>query len=184
MYEPTELTRAPAHVEGQAKMRRAAKEDADVVVAIVQDAASWLKQRGSTQWRLYLGEKGARHIRNRVAGADGSEVYLAMRNSVPVGTFSLQWDDPNCWDDRGVDGRAGYLHMLAVHRVARGTALGRIMLDFATRTIASRGRELIRLDCWAGNPALCDYYLKLGFTHVGYKGGRIGLAQFEKRAGE
>ena len=36
---------------------------------------------------------------------------------------------------------------------------------------------------WAGNPALCDYYLKLGFTHVGYKGGRIGLAQFEKRTG-
>ena len=87
------------------------------------------------------------------------EVYLARCERRAVGTFTLQWSDALFWP--GAKAEADYIHRIAVRREAHG--LGLALLKMAERVTAASGRELLRLDCFSGNDALCDYYERAGF---------------------
>jgi GNAT superfamily N-acetyltransferase len=170
------------HVLGDGlAIRRATPADFDAVLGVVQDAARWVQiEKGVPQWRLYLTEEGVADVRCYLAGAAGEEVHVACRGGRPVGALAIMWADPDMWGNVGADGRAGYVHLLSVHRAARGTRLGERTLRWAQRHIASTGRPLIRLDCWAGSAFLPGYYTQLGYTCVACRGGRNGSALFEK----
>src|SRR5436309_11476513 len=145
-------------------IRRASAADFDAVLAVVHDATRRVQELGYAQWRLYLTDEGTRQVRNAVESVNGAEVYLAERDGRAVGTFRIQWSDRDCWGDRGEDGTAGYVHMLAVQREARHEGLGERMLACAERMIAGRGREFCRLDCWCRSPFLTSYYPRLGYV--------------------
>jgi GNAT superfamily N-acetyltransferase len=164
-------------------MVRASAEDFDAVLEVVQDATRRMQENGLTHWRLYLTDAGVRQVQRRVAGAAGEEVYLARRadDGRAVGAVSIEWSDREYWSDRGDDGLAGYVHMLCVHRLARGTGLGEQILQWAEQLITSRGRALARLDCWAASPFLPQYYERLGYARQGIKGGPNGALLMEKR---
>ena len=162
-------------------IRRATGADFQCVLAVVHDATRRVQEKGFPQWKLYLTEAGIAQVRDAVEGVDGAEVYLAERNGDgPVGTFRIQWSDHECWSIVGGDGRAGYVHMLAVHRVARGEGLGERMLAFAERRIARKGREFARLDCWCRSPFLPAYYPRLGYVERKIDGVPRGVMNFEK----
>jgi len=116
-------------------------------------------------------------------------VYIARSDRFAVGTITLQWSDDQFWP--GAAGAAGYIHRIAVRRAARG--LGVELIKFAGRVTASTGRKLLRLDCFAGNAALCSYYERAGFVRradveidprgdptVAESTGRFFARQFEK----
>ena len=100
--------------------------------------------------------------------ASGGEVYLARREGVPAGGFTLQWEDVTPWGERAPN--AGYLHALCVRRADAGTGLGAALLDYAGVRVAATGRAWLRLDCWAGNDVLRAYYEGLGFRPRGVTG--------------
>src|SRR5687768_6612160 len=133
---------------------RASADDVDAVLEVVQDATRRMQEKGLSQWRLYLTDAGIDRVRRRLAGASGEEVYLVRRtrDGRPIGAVSIEWSDREYWSDRGEDGLAGYVHMLCVHRRARGIRLGERLVRFVEQLIASRGRSLARLDCWAASP--------------------------------
>src|SRR5262249_39710819 len=108
------------------------------------------------------------------------ECYLAERDSRAIGAFRIQWSDGDCWAAVGHDGLAGYVHMLAVHRIAKGEALGERMLAWAERRIAQAGRGFARLDCWCRSPFLPSYYPRLGFVQRKVDGVPKGVMNFEK----
>ena len=168
---------------GDATMRRATAAETDAVLEVVRDASLRMQEKGLAQWRLYLTDAGAQRVRRRVAGAGGEEVYLARRvtDDGAVGVVSIEWSDREYWGDRGADGLAGYIHMLAVHRLARGTGLGERMVRWSELLIRTRGRSLARLDCWAASAVLPGYYERLGFRRVEQTGGPNGSLLMEKR---
>ena len=45
------------------------------------------------------------------------------------------------------------------------TDVGEALLSWAVTCIGEQGRQLVRLDCTAGNGPLRDYYERLGFTY-------------------
>jgi ribosomal protein S18 acetylase RimI-like enzyme len=141
-------------------------------VAIHEEAAVWLWERGIKQWRP--GEYTLETLRREVA--EGHEVYLARREGVAAGGFTLQWDDLENWDN-GEERPlvAGYLHALCVSRADAGQGLGEALLDYAGQRVATMGREWLRLDCWKGNDTLRAYYERLGFSYQGI-GARLGGA--------
>jgi GNAT superfamily N-acetyltransferase len=163
--------------------RRATLGDLDAVLHVVQDSTRRMQAKGLSQWKLYLTEAGVQRIRRRVEGASGEEVHLITRpgDDDAVGVVSIEWSDHEYWGDRGNDGLAGYIHMLAVHRLARGTRLGERIVAWAERLIHSRGRSLSRLDCWAGSAFLPSYYECLGYARVGHVGSVNGSLLMEKR---
>jgi ribosomal protein S18 acetylase RimI-like enzyme len=164
-------------------VRRATLDDLDRVRAVVHDATRRVQEKGFPECTLYLTEKGEARILARLRGEGGAETFIATRASDDrdVGVYTLTWDDVRHWGDTlGNDGRAGYVHMLNVHRAAARLGVGERLLRHAESLIAGQPRPLFRLDCWNGNPFLHEYYARMGFTMVGRNAERQ-LSLWEKR---
>ena len=147
-------------------------------VAIHEEAATWLWERGIKQWRP--GEFTAQPLR-RILDS-GGEVYLARRDGVPAGGFTLQWEDVSVWGEQPPI--AGYLHALCVRRADAATGLGAALLDYAGQRVAAAGHDWLRLDCWDGNDVLRAYYEGLGFTLRGLAEKHdYSVALYERAAG-
>jgi ribosomal protein S18 acetylase RimI-like enzyme len=83
-----------------------------------------------------------------------------------AGVFSVAYEDPAIWGD---DERGAHIYL---HRISRApTYSGRGMVDAVVAWAVARceelGREGLRMDTWADNSALVDYYSKFGFTLLG-----------------
>jgi ribosomal protein S18 acetylase RimI-like enzyme len=139
---------------------RAAIKDYDVVMAILREAADWLSARGIQQWYHWYMDVGEEILRESL---QHHEVYLFQRDNSRIGTVTIQWTDPDVWGERGMDGKAGYIHGMAIVRSATGMRVGERMLEWAIGTIAARGRRQARLDAMASNGRLCRYYEQRGF---------------------
>jgi ribosomal protein S18 acetylase RimI-like enzyme len=133
-------------------------------VAIHEEAAAWLWEREIKQWRP--GEYTLATLRRELD--ERHEVYLARRDGVAAGGFTLQWDDIENWDNAGEQPLvAGYLHALCVARAEAGRSLGVALLDSAGQRVVAHGRPWLRLDCWKGNATLRAYYEGQGFAYQG-----------------
>jgi len=138
----------------------ATSSELDATLAVLDDAAAWLQQRGVDQWRA------GQWKRERIGEAiDRGEVHLARLDGAIVGTISLQWSDEFFWPGWPLD--AGYVHRLAVGAKWHGHAIGRALLEWAVRTSAAQGRTYVRLDCVCENAKLRSYYEGLRFTYRG-----------------
>ncbi len=134
------------------------------VLAILQDRARWLASSGSKQWGVFLSDRADAFVADLIATG---YTHLVTSEGRDVGTLRLQWSDRMFWGDDGVDGKAGYVHTLAVHRDFAARKIGARMLDWACEQIAANGRSLLRIDCGANNAKLIAYYLSLGFEKRG-----------------
>lgn len=134
--------------------------DLEEVLAILEEARQWLFAKGITeQWpRPVPPEAIASRIQRR-------ETYLAYLEGKAVATFTLQWSDERTWGSVPED--AGYVHGLAVRRAFAGQQIGRRLLELAAEICVAAGKQYLRLDCWAGNAALRQYYERAGFTDRG-----------------
>jgi hypothetical protein len=137
------------HIE----FRVATREDAAVVLSVLDDAAAWLASRGIQQWPSAFAPVWI------LPDIEAGRTWLAVSGSKPVATVTLGWSDP-LWPD---DERAGYVHRLA--RVRAAPALGDQLLAWVTTQVDRQRRDLIRLDCVATNSALRTYYERRGFHH-------------------
>jgi GNAT superfamily N-acetyltransferase len=134
----------------------ATSADADHVLAILDEAAAWLTARGIRQWPERWQQPWI------LPAIDRGETWLALSEHTPLGTMTLSWSDP-AWPEP--HGDAGYVHQLAVRRVASG--LGSHLLAWAAQKVIGAGRGRLRLDCAASNHELRHYYEARGFVHRG-----------------
>src|SRR4051794_32970275 len=101
----------------QVQIRRATVEDLSAVMSILREGTGGLHSRGINQWQWYLSDRAEPDMREHIVT---DEVYLALVDDHPGATFLIQWSDEECWDARGSDGLAGYVHSLAVRRAYAG----------------------------------------------------------------
>ncbi|HEY5038690.1 MAG TPA: GNAT family N-acetyltransferase [bacterium] len=151
---------------GSLILLRAGIKDSALVLDLLRESASWIKERGLSQWEAFLSEKGPKILERRFSEA---EIYLAYLDKKPVATLGLQWQDPFVWDEKGLDQKAGYVHGLAVQRKLAGHHVGKQLMAWVETTVSGHPRPYVRLDCMAENEKLCRYYEKLGFQSVGSK---------------
>ncbi|MFJ2027245.1 GNAT family N-acetyltransferase [Streptomyces sp. NPDC087897] len=148
------------------RCRLASGTDLPAVVRLRDDAARWMLARGVTQqWQP--GELGVEHFRKTM---ESGELWLAEKADEVVGAWELWWEDEAAWGQQST--AAGYVHRLMVDRTAVPRGTGRQLLRVAERHVAATGRELVRLDCLAGNARLTAYYLDAGYRAVGTKEGK------------
>jgi GNAT superfamily N-acetyltransferase len=82
--------------------------------------------------------------------------------------------DPEFWTDADKPDTALYIHRMAIIRALAGREIGAAMMDWASARAADAGKRWLRLDAWARNVKLHQYYERLGFELV-------RLLQFEHR---
>ena len=138
-------------------VRRAHHQDAVTVAALLDEASTWVDDLGFSQWPLPF-------PRDQIAAAiDRGEVYVVEgEDGEAVATVTMLLDDPY-WGDRPPD--AFYVHKLVVRRDRAGRGIGAAIVEWANAEAAEAGREFLRLDCLADNPAIRTYYEDLGFQH-------------------
>jgi GNAT superfamily N-acetyltransferase len=159
-------------------IRRAGAEDAAAVVALMDEAATWLAGTGTTTWRP--GQVDEAQV---LGWMTTGRVYVAELGTRVVGTVRVSWDDVPVWGPQPPE--AGYVHSFVVARSVGGQSEGRRLLQHAEAVVGRSGRPLVRLDHVAGNRRLEQYYTDAGYAVVGTQevdaGDRILLR--EKRIG-
>jgi GNAT superfamily N-acetyltransferase len=139
------------------QVQRARPDDVDVVLAVLADAAAWLRARGVEQWPDRFPAEWV------LPAIEAGDTWLAELDGQIVGTLVVQWDDPLFW--AGYPSDAGYLHRLAVRR--HGAGLGGRLLRWAERQASGAGKSYLRLDCVASNESLRAYYERAEYEYVG-----------------
>jgi ribosomal protein S18 acetylase RimI-like enzyme len=146
------------------RVRRAAIADVPVLTQIRNDAHETKVAHGDYAW----GKEGDGFSEGWVLRSlSRREVYIVEQDDVPVGTFSLDWDDETYWGEQ--EPIAGYMHGLSVRKGFNGRGLGSCMIDWCAKQIRTMERSFIRLGCDVRNTKLCNYYESLGFVRVGVK---------------
>ncbi len=106
-------------------------------------------------------------------------LWVAELGGVVIGSIAVWFHDPTDYWPRA--DLASYFRDLMVHPRHRQEGFGALLLGWAERYSAGRGRNRVRLDCDASNERLCRYYKEAGYRHVVTDSD--GFALFEKTLG-
>ena len=91
--------------------------------------------------------------------------YKIVRNDEIVCIFSIQYNDPFIWRDRDKND-AIYLHRIVVNLNFKGQRQFDKILNWAIQLAATKKLKFIRMDTWAENHQLIDYYKSFGFQII------------------
>lgn len=90
------------------------------------------------------------------------------KNNIITCVFTIAFSDPIIWDVRDNDSSL-YLHRIATHLDFRGNNFMQRIVDWSKVKARENNKSILRLDTWADNENLKNYYLKFGYKIVGNK---------------
>jgi ribosomal protein S18 acetylase RimI-like enzyme len=138
-------------------------EDLPRYIDVLEEVAEWLAQRGIKQWRPGAFRLSVDFYAESIRRG---EVHLAFCGDVLVGTLRLLLREPIVWPEVAEDDGV-YVYSLAVRRDWADQQIGCRLLQWAGDRASSLGRMYVRLDCFADNAFLRDYYTRAGFVDRG-----------------
>lgn len=141
------------------EIRRAEPGDAQSVVDILNEAADQLASRGISQWR-----PGWMNMGRITPMIHRGETFVAHdHHGILVATVSLSADpDPDFWTPDERQASALYMSKLA----SRKSGAGAQVLKWVITQARDLGYEAVRLDAWATNYGLHNYYRRRGWRHL------------------
>jgi hypothetical protein len=146
-------------------IRRASVTDFPDILAVLDEQAAWLRERGITQWPSQFSGLGDWRERRLLAHCRDGNTFLLLDNDCVAGTFTLAGPDPDFvhgWPGPDPERVAVYLYRMAIGRKYAGNDLGGRILNWSAGHAAARGYDWIRGDCHRGNTALRRYYEEHG----------------------
>jgi ribosomal protein S18 acetylase RimI-like enzyme len=99
------------------------------------------------------------------ADVQNSLLYKMVEGQNVIGIFSVCHTDPLIWRERE-KGDALYLHRIVLNREFEGAKIFPTILQWAMEEAHIRQRTFVRMDTWAGNTKLINYYKSYGFRFV------------------
>jgi GNAT superfamily N-acetyltransferase len=135
--------------------------DSRVLLDLFDDAVAWLVARGQPeQWgNEPLSERPEGRKRAAELVASGG-VSIAEIGREPVGALVVG-DAPEYAP--AIERPELYIELLLTARRHAGRGLGARLLEIAIGEARAKGREVLRVDCWAGAPGLVAWYERQGF---------------------
>ncbi len=164
-----------------------------MIERLVDEAARWLRGKGTNQWAKPWPDLDGRNKRIEDDLAHG-RTWLLWDDDIAAATITIDTVDPvdpwrnRIWPTDWLAEDALYVHRVVVRRSHAGRGLGAMLLDWASG-VAERlvGSPLLRVDVWTSNKALHRYYERHGFElcHIRDEQALPGYparALFERRA--
>ena len=148
------------------------QEHLDAVLALIDDAARWLRDKDTDQWSKPWPDEERRNAEVR-KGLEAGRTWIVWDHNVAVATVTSAtrghpdiWSNPECTCD--LSERAVYLHRVVTARNHAGLGLGAELIDWAgLRARREYGAKWIRIDVWSTNAALHKYFMERGFQPCG-----------------
>jgi GNAT superfamily N-acetyltransferase len=149
------------------RLREGGQHDAEVLLAMFDDAVAWLTARGSAgQWgdRPWSEQPERIALVRELAAADG--LWIAEADGTPAGALVVRDKAPEYVPP--ADAAELYVLLLITAREFAGQGVGTRLVAHARQLARQSGRTLLRADCWAGGDGdLVRYYRRAGFTPTG-----------------
>lgn len=134
--------------------------DIDSFRTFWDSAAEYQRARQLPVWPAFPEER----IRNEIQ--TGLHFSARMPDDVVAGYFSLVLADELIWGEEE-QGDAIYIHRVCVNPSRKGNNLSVAILEWAHGHASRLGRKFIRMDTWADNRRLVDFYISCGFHYIG-----------------
>lgn len=131
------------------------------VLAVLDEQAAWLRERGIEQWPARFSGVGDWRERRLWEHCRAGSTFLLVDGDRVAGTFTLGGPDPDFahgWPEQDPARVAAYVYRMAVCRDYAGKDLGGRVLNWCAGRAAAQGYDWIRGDCHRRNQALQRYY--------------------------
>jgi GNAT superfamily N-acetyltransferase len=152
-------------IRAMLSIREGSARDAEIVLALFDEAVEWLVARGQTgQWGTEPFSAVDRRVDAVREWSSGGGLRIASLDDHPAGALVLgpRWD----WVEP-VERPELYVRALVTSRRFAGRDIGGALVRRAIEEARAGGAELLRVDCWAGAPALVAWYERQGFVRSG-----------------
>ncbi len=149
------------------RIRPGGPGDIAAVLALGDEAVTWMNARGNTQqWGTAPWTGNPQREAFVTAQAHGGGMRIAQdRDGGMLGVLVIT-ETPASYVPAAAE-RELYVNLLLVSRRSSGRGIGAALIEQTKQEAAERGIELIRVDCWAGQDgSLVRVYEAYGFTQV------------------
>lgn len=145
-------------------IRRGTAGDLDTIVGLIDEAAGWLRGKGTDQWAQPWPDRAARDGRVR-RGLRNGNTWIAEVGGQAIGTITYRpHGNHMLWVPKEPREDALYVSRLIVARNVAGLGIGAALINWAAAQAGDWNSQWIRIDVWTTNVALHNYYKKRGFS--------------------
>lgn len=140
------------------EVRNTEMSDMEQIFRFFEHSINYQEKRGYPVWKNY--------DRNAIVkDVEDKNQYKVVVDSKTGIVFSVCYTDKVIW--RTLDkGNSIYLHRIVVNPELKGQKLFGKILDWVIEHSKQKGLGSIRMDTWAANPTIIDYYKGFGFTFI------------------
>ena len=139
--------------------------DLPAIRAVYAGATEIQREQGAILWPEFPQQLTITEIEAR-------RLFRVMDGDALAGVFSVAYEDDAIWGERE-RGEHIYLHRIARAATYPGRGIMGAVLEWAWAECRRLARAGLRIDTWASNQALIDFYGRRGFSFVGLR--RIGV---------
>jgi GNAT superfamily N-acetyltransferase len=132
--------------------------DTEQIFKLFEHSISYQEKHGYPVWRNYDKDAVVRDINAR-------NHYKAVIDSKIAIVFGVCYTDKVIWR-KLEDGKSIYLHRIVVNPEFKGQKLFGAILEWAIKHAKQNDLNNIRMDTWAANPTIIDYYKGFGFKFI------------------
>lgn len=143
---------------GDFKIIHTIKEDLHKIFWLFEQAMKLQGKNGYKVWKKIDKIALEKDIENRLQ-------FKIVQGKDIICVFSVQYNDPFIWRKRDKND-AIYLHRIVVNPVFKGQKQFEKVLAWAKYYAQSNNLKYVRMDTWADNEKIIDYYKSFGFAFI------------------
>ncbi|HTH57926.1 MAG TPA: GNAT family N-acetyltransferase [Cyclobacteriaceae bacterium] len=148
-----------AVAQPQFKIVNTTPRDLSFIYELFDLSVKYQEARGYPSWKNY--DKGALTL-----DVENKQQYKVIIDTQIGIVFSVRYSDKVIW--RAMDqGDAIYLHRIVVNPAFKGQKLFGQILNWAIQQAKQKRLGFVRMDTWAANEKIIDYYKGFGFKFIG-----------------
>jgi ribosomal protein S18 acetylase RimI-like enzyme len=135
-----------------------AEADLPQIFELFEHSIQYQEKKDYPVWRNY--DKNA-----IIKDIETGNQYKVVVDSAIAIVFSVRYSDKIIWRDLDM-GNSIYLHRIVVNPAFKGQRLFGTILAWAIGHSKQKKLSSIRMDTWAANPTIVEYYKSFGFEFI------------------
>jgi ribosomal protein S18 acetylase RimI-like enzyme len=140
------------------EVKNTTMSDLELIFDLFEQSISYQEKKGYPVWKNYDRNAIIKDIENK------NHYKVIVGSSVGI-VFSVAYTDKIIWRDLD-EGESIYLHRIVVNPGLKGQRLFGKIVDWGISHCQQKGLKSIRMDTWAANPTILEYYKTYGFKVI------------------
>jgi hypothetical protein len=145
-------------MKGEHKIEHCSFEDLEAIYELFNQSIHYQERNNYPVWKNYDKSALIRDVENK-------NNYKILIDAQLAIAFSVCYSDTILWKEKE-DGNSLYLHRIVGNPKFKGQKLFGLLLNWAIAHSKQKGLSSVRMDTWANNPTLTDYYKSFGFIFI------------------